>query len=99
MPGPIPPQAPGAPAPEQEAQEQGGGGAKQLVTDIHNKLAQLSDLIEKAAPESSDEMQGVMASFQGLVDGLGQPAAPKAPQPTPGPVPVEAGNANVKPAL
>lgn len=93
----MPPQA----APEEQEQ---GGGAKELLSNIHSSLVQLIDSLQKAGlePESA-KFGSILQAFQAAVEGLGQPqGAPDAqPQGVPlkGNVPLESGMQAVRPAL
>lgn len=88
-----------------DPQAPSSGGASQLVSDIHTKMSELMQLIEGspqvAGPDDRDALAQVIQSYQSFVEGLSAPPggqAPKAQQPG-GPVPVEAGAQNVRPAL
>ena len=98
----MPKEAPeSAPAPE--AAPAKPGGARQLVSDIHDKLMDFADLLSKseATSEEAQEAGALISQFQALVDKLGQAPGAKKPAAAqaPGSVPMEAGAADVKPAL
>lgn len=98
MPSPMPPQ--GAPAQAEPAQAP--GGASQLVTQIHDGLSSLMDLMGKN-PEMAplaQKLGAVIQGYEGVVDELTQPQGQQGPQaPSPqGPSPMEAGsNPNARP--
>lgn len=102
---PMPPQgAAPAPAPESApAPSRKSGGASELVASIHDGLMQLSEMMagNQATQEEAQAMKQVMASFEGVVQSLGQAPGAKKPQPPMpgGPVPAEAGAKPVQPAL
>lgn len=88
------------PAPEAPSQEQGGGNATQLVSDIFSKLGKLNDLISQSQAVDDDDKQKLMAviqSYEGFIDGLGNQKGQT--QPAAGVAPVEAGGAKVQPAI
>lgn len=95
---PKAPGAPSAPAPQ-------GGGAAGLVTEIHDGLLKLMDMVQKTGaipPEEKQQLGSIITQYQGFVDGLGQPAGgapkPQGPVPAPGSAPMEAGaNPNARP--
>lgn len=95
-----------APSPEQgqaPAQEQGGGSASKLVAGVHTGLMQLQELINGSPAADDGDKQALAQLIQGytaFVEGLGS-APGQAPQgaPKPGVAPMEAGAADVKPAM
>jgi hypothetical protein len=94
------PQGAPAPAPDPAAQGQGQspGSASKLVTSINDQLQQLMQLVAGSdAVDEDDKAQlgSIIQGFQGFVDGLGQSKGKGAS----GPVPAEAGTADVKPVM
>lgn len=99
--------SPGAPAPKAPPasdDQEGGGGARELISGIHSGLIKFMELLDQEpsiAPEEKQELGSLIQGFQSLVEKLGQPQgqpAPKAPSPT-GAAPMEAGMSGAKPAL
>lgn len=94
---PMPAEA-GAPQPQQEQ-----GGATKLVSDIHDGLMQLMDLMSKSDQVDDSDKQAlgqVISQFQAVVEGLGS-APGQQPQATgpKGPVSPEAGASGAQPAM
>ena len=101
---PMPPQAPGAQAPQGGEQE--SGGASQLVVEIQEKMSELGDLLGQSgavSPEDKQAFAQIMTAYQSFVEqNLGSAPGSK-PQPQgPGPqgsVPMEAGSREVTPRM
>lgn len=99
---------PGMPAPKGAPAPQQGepGGASKLVANIHSQMTELMDLLQQSpAADDQDKQQlaALIQGYQGFVEGLASaPGAQKAPPQAglqPGAVPLEAGAADVRPAL
>lgn len=104
---PTPPQ--GAPQPPQGGPpspggpQQAPGGASQLVTEIHDKLLKLMDMVQGAGlpEEDGQELGQIISAFQKFVDDLGKPEGQESEDEpgAQGPAAPEAGgNPNARPA-
>lgn len=99
------PEIPQAPAPEQgQPPEQGGGSASKLVAGVHTGLMQLKELLAGSQAADDGDKQALDQLIQGymqFVDGLG--SAPgqtlQGGPPQRGAAPMEAGAAQVQPAM
>lgn len=91
--GPMPE---AGPSPDQAPPEQ-GGGAPQILADVHSGMLKLLDLVQKALPEDAQQLAGIVSQFQEFADGLMQGPGAQKPQQGPMTVSPEAGGAQVKP--
>lgn len=93
-----PPQ--GQPQPPDAGQGQAQGGASELVANIHTDLLKLHDLVGAKFPDEAKGLEGIIASYQSFIDGLGQApgAQPQGPA-TPATTTPEAGAAQVQQAM
>lgn len=96
--GAMPPQgapAPQAPAPQGPPHGQSGGGAEQLVSQIHSGINGLKPMLGGADPQLKHAFMGLDGAFQAFVAEAGkpqgQPAAPAAPVGPKPPMPSHAG--------
>ena len=76
----------------------------ELIADINQKMLLLGDALNRAKdqidPQDGKNFQQVFQGFQGFVEGLSQPKGAVNPEvPQTGNRPMEAGIANVQPAL
>lgn len=106
----MPPQAQGAPAPQAAPSDDssGGGGASQIVVGIQEGMAKLNDLMSQSqaiSPEEKQQFGQIMAAYEQFVhqvlgsSGDKQPPGPPQGPQAKGQVPMEAGGANVQPAM
>jgi len=65
-------QKPGPMSGNEQQMPQQGGGAAQMVADIHSNLLKLSDLVGSKFPKDNEKLMAIIQGFQSFVDGLGQ---------------------------
>ena len=88
--------APGAPQGAPGSQ----GGAGKLLADIHDQMSQLMSAMgqsEQMDPADKEQLASIIDQFQSFAQNLA--GAPQAPAPMKGNLPMEAGTADVRPAL
>lgn len=93
--------APQGAQPEVQQQPEMGPATK-LVVGIHQDMQKLSSMIEgneDIAPEIKEEFQGLIGAYESLVQKAMNPEAEKPEPAAKGVAPMEAGTADVKPAL
>lgn len=97
------PQAPAAPEAAPPAETEQGGSATKAVSAVNDGFMQIAQMLDGSDAVDEDDKQKLAAAiqaFHAFVDGLGTPAAGAKPQPPQGaPVPMEAGNADVRPVM
>lgn len=105
----MPPQGAPAPAPaDAQGDDSSAGGASQIVVGIQDGMAKLNDLMSQSqavSPEEKQQFGQIMAAYEQFVHqvlGSGPGEKPQGPPQGPqakGQVPMEAGGANVQPAM
>lgn len=93
-----------APAPEEQAPDQGGGGAaSQLITGIQSDMKKLGSVLEKSGAVGPDDLQSYSSLIQGFesfiekIAGGGEESAAAGPQAQSVSSPEAGSNPNARP--